>query len=341
MQNKPCILVIGAGAIGGATAAFVAEAGYDVTIVAKYPEVAEKIQREGLRVVGIRGEHVVKMPAVATCQELKGTFDLVFHATKATDMLDVAREVLPHLHTQSIVVSLQNGLCEEQLAEVVGRSRVVGCVVGWGATLLAPAVVDMTSQGEFVIGNIDHRPDARLANIQTILSNVVPVEVSNEILANLYSKLIINACITSLGAVCGLRLGDMLNRRRVRSLFIGIMREAIAVADAMGWTIPTYGNKLNYYNFLRGSGIVGDIKRHFTVWFIGRKFRRLKSSSLQSLERGKPTEIDFLNGYIVAKGQQYNVPTPINARVVQLIHEIEAGKRHIGEANFEAFESIH
>ena len=83
-------------------------------------------------------------------------------ATKATECVDAARELLPFLRDDSILVSLQNGICEQALAEIVGRERVMGCVVGWGATMHGPGELEVTSDGEFVIGNIDGRPDHRL-----------------------------------------------------------------------------------------------------------------------------------------------------------------------------------
>jgi len=91
--------------------------------------------------------------------------------------------------------------------------------------------------------------ELRLQLVQKILSAVVPVEISEDIIANLYSKLIINSCITSLGAICGLYLGDMLRQKKIRTVFIGIMREAMEVAAAMQMTVPPYANKIDYYKF--------------------------------------------------------------------------------------------
>lgn len=336
MQDKPKILVIGAGGIGGVTAGVLAKAGYDVEIICKYEEVAKKIRSTGLEIKGNKGDFAITMPAKATVPELQEKKDLVLLATKATDMLAPAKEILPFLHKDSKVVSMQNGFCEEALAEVVGRERTIGCVVGWGATLLKPGLLEMTSDGEFVIGTLDNKKEdqATLKQLQKMLSHVVQVEVSQDITADLYSKLIINSCITSLGAICGLYLGDMLSKREIREVFMEIMREAIAVADKIGMKVPIYGGKLDYYKILKGDSWWANFKRHLLVRFVGLKYRKLKSSSLQSLERGKPTEIDFLNGHISKKGKECGVATPINDLVVETIKEIEQGKRKIGIHNF-------
>ena len=337
MLKDKKILVVGTGAIGGICAALIAKAGYQIEVICKYPELAQKITNEGLKISGIYGDMQVKMPAFASISELKEMKDIVLLATKATDMMDPSKELLPFLHEKSLVVSLQNGICEEILGEVLGKNRVIGCVVGWGATMHAPGELEMTSTGEFVIGNIDNSPKERLDEIKELLSFVVPVEISDDIIASLYSKLIINSCITSLGAICGLYLGEMLSKKKLRKLFIEIMREAIAVADAMKMKVPSYANKINYYKFLKNAGFLGNLYRHLLIRFIGFKYRRLKSSMLQSLERGNKTEVDFLNGYIVRKGLDFSVQTPVNNKVLKMIKEVEQGKRKIGIKNFDEF----
>ncbi len=329
------IAVVGAGAIGGVTAACMKRAGYDVEIVCKYEDLAHKITTEGLRVFGKKGDFSVAMPAAADVGGLGGEKEVVFLATKATDMLGPARELTTRLGPDSVVVSLQNGLCEDALGEILGRGRTIGCVVGWGATMHEPGVLEMTSTGEFVIGNIDGKTDPRLAPIRDMLQTVVPAEITGNIMGSLYSKLIVNACITSLGAVSGLYMGEMLKNRKIRTVFIEIMHEAMAVANAMGLQVEVFANKLDYYKFLDGSGMVNNLKRHLFIRAIGFKYRRLKSSSLQSLERGKPTEIDYLNGYIAQKGKAHRTPTPVNDKIIEIIKEIEAGKRSISPANFD------
>ncbi|NQU02819.1 MAG: 2-dehydropantoate 2-reductase [Syntrophaceae bacterium] len=337
MYNKDSkIAVVGAGAIGGITAGFIARVGYNnVEIVCKHQEIADKFRSEGVHIFGINGDHRVTVPAVARIPELREQKDIVFLATKATDMLEAARELLPFLTDKSIVVSLQNGICEDAIAEVIGRHRTIGCVVGWGATMHGPGELEMTSTGEYIIGNIDSKPDIRLLSLEKILSSIVPVERSENIMGNLYSELIINSCINSLGAICGLYLGKMLSLKKYRSIFIEIIREAIAVADEMYMKVEVYAGKLDYYRFLQGSGFYDNFRRHLMIRVIGFKYRRVKSSSLQSLERGKPTEIDFLNGYISSHGKKQKVPTPVNDRIIEIVKEIEAGTKKVSPENFD------
>lgn len=329
------IAVVGAGAIGGITAALMANEGYNVEVVCKYRELADTIRTAGLHVFGANGNFKVPMPAVAQASELSDKKDVVFLAVKATDMLAAANDILPFLGESSVVVSMQNGICEDALARVVGRERTIGCVVGWGGTMHRPAELEMTSTGEFVIGNIDNQPDKRLPPIKNMLEAVLPVEISGNIMGSLYSKLIINSCITSLGAVCGLYLGEMLAVKKIRNIFVEIMEEAVAVADAMGITVEVYAGKIDYYKLLGGSGLFDHLKRHLMIRLVGFKYRRLKSSMLQSLERGKPTEIDYMNGYILDNGKKFAVPTPVNDKIIAIVKDIENGRRNISQGNFD------
>ncbi len=334
LHNNPSIAVIGAGAIGGITAAYLSRASWDVELVCKHQETVDRALSRGLRVFGIRGEDSYPVHAVKEIADLSSAKDVVFVATKADACVRAAEEVLPFMGETSVLVSMQNGISEYRLAEVVGRERVIGCVVGWGATMHGPGDLEMTSEGEFVIGNIDHKPDVRLPRIREMLSAVVPTRVSENIMGELYSKLIVNSCINSLGASAGLPLGKLLASGKARILFIRIMEEAMAVANAMELKVePGGGGKLDYYRFLGSTGLLSRLKQHLTIRVIGLKYRRIRSSSLQSLERGQKTEVDFLNGYISDMGRVHGIRTPVNDALVAIIKEIEAGTRTISPEN--------
>ena len=336
-EKTPRFVVIGPGAIGGATAALLARAGRDVVLVCKRPGLAATVASEGIHVRGARGDFRTRLAAVTTIEELEGAFDYALITVKAPDLQDAARRLLPFLRADSLVVSMQNGICVEALAEVVGAERAVGCVVGWGSTLVAPGEIDITSTGELAIGTLSGAsPAGTPAGMEVLreaLNNVFPTEIAPDILSRLYSKLLVNSGFASIGVLCGLRLGAMLARSDARALFIAVIREAVAVADAIPLRIPPYAGKLDYYRLLAGSGPLADLRRTLFLWAFGFKYRRLKSSSLQSLERGHRTEIEYLNGYIERRGRAIGVPTPVNSRIAAMVREIEGGKRAISPAN--------
>ena len=333
--ENPSILVIGAGAVGGITAALLRQKGFDVAIVAKYPEYAELIRSKGIKVSGVCDTIQVSMPAFISVSEVEKEKDIILLAMKANDMAAAAREALPLLGRNGYIISMQNGICEYELAGIAGKERTVGCVVGWGATMDALGELKMTSEGDFIIGYPEGEPDDDLQKIASILEAIVPVKTTSNIMGHRYSKLIINACITSMGAICGLYLGEMLAIKRMRRIFVSIIREAVSVAEAMNLKLEVFGGRLDFRKFIAGEKWIDRLRRDIMIRIIGFKYRRLKSSSLQSLERGKPSEIDYLNGFIVTKASEYNMPVPMNSKIVETVKLIEKGNLPISIRNFD------
>ncbi|MGC9344090.1 MAG: ketopantoate reductase family protein [Bacteroidales bacterium] len=330
---KKNILIVGGGAIGGIMAARLTQKGIDVDLLVKYPELKKTAKNQGLKVTGFQGHYTKKVNAYLPSDLLSETYDIVMIATKANDMKEAALHILPFLEKESLVVSLQNGICEDELARIVGIDRTVGCVVGWGATMVKPGVYDMTSGGEFVIGAFEGVSMERLQYLKSILEKILPVKISDNIYSDLYSKLIVNSCISTLGAISGVRLGKMLKQKMHRNIFLEIVKEAMQVADAMKLKVVPYANKIDYYKLIQ-NGRGNNFRQHLLVRIIGLKYRRLKSSALQSLERGKKTETDWFNGYIVSKANEYDIDVPVNKKLVDLIKEIEKGTRQPGFHNF-------
>jgi 2-dehydropantoate 2-reductase len=328
-------LVVGAGAVGGITAALLKKNGINVEIVCKHADYASLISSTGIEVRGACGEFTVKMPAFASISEVQEEKDIVLLATKATDMIDAANSIDRILKKNGFLISMQNGICEDDLAAVLGKERIIGCVTGWGATMESMGKLIMTSKGDLILGYPNRIPDDFIFKIAEILSYVVPVKTTENIMGHLYSKLVINSCITSLGAICGLYLGKMLLIRKVRKIIIEIIREAVEVAKSQNIKIEVFGGKLDFEKFLNGKGLLSDFRRHLLLMVIGYKYRKLKSSALQSIERGNLTEIDFLNGYIIKNGNISGVSVPVNTVIVNMIHQIELKKRDITICNFD------
>jgi 2-dehydropantoate 2-reductase len=191
----------------------------------------------------------------------------------------------------------------------------------------------MTSRGEILVGYLQGEQDQTIQKIAEMLSSVVPTTVSDNILANLYSKLLINSGSSTLGALSGLRLGQMLKIKRGRLIYLALVREAMDVARAMKLKVEPYAGKLNWYKLAYGP----QWRAHIFMRLFGMKYKRLKSTSLQSIERGNKTEVDIFNGYIAGQGKAHNIPTPINTKLVNMVHEIERKKRPITLLNYNYF----
>ena len=333
--QDPKIAVVGAGAIGSVTAALMTKAGWKPILVCKYEDTLAQATAPGISVTRLGETHTVPVQAVLTIADLPRDLDIVFHATKANDCVAVAREFEPLLHDRSIVVSMQNGISEDALAGVVGRDRVAGCVENLAVTLTDPGKVEVTSEGAFILGHIDHKQDERIKMIQPMLDAVQPTRMTDNIMGELYAKLMFNACINTLSAINGVALRRLLARRKIRSVFIALMQESLAVANAVGIKLAKAPGGLNLYKLLTGDSWLKQFQRHLILCIVGIKHGRIKPSSLQSLERARPTEIDYLNGYICSRAAEHGVPVPVNQAAVAMIKEIEAGIRPMSMANMD------
>ncbi len=332
------VLVVGAGAIGGTVAVLLKKEGYDIRIKCHIPEIKELIETKGFYLHGAKGEHHVDFKCYHEVSEFGDEkFDIIIIATKYAHVAASAKMILPYLAEGGIIVGMQNGILTEELAEIVGRDKAVGCMIGFGATRNADNDVTMTSLGEYYVGMLDGRKTPMLEKFAEMLSNVVPAQVTLDIKGRQYSKLIINSCINAVAGITGQTLGVILKDVRAQDLFLNIAREGMAVAKAMNIKVPKYG-KLLEYRFLAFSNAkwYNSIVK-IVVRMVGKLYSNVKPSTLQSIEAGEKTEIDILNGFFVENGLKYKVPTPVNTKLVQMIHEIEEGKRKCTPDNLAEF----
>ena len=328
----PRILVVGAGAIGGTVTACLTEIGADVTAVTTNPDIAEAVERNGFRVSGdalgtraVRGRLELGVPK-------DERFDLVLLATQPPQVEEAARSALPVLADDGLMLCLQNGLCEARIARIAGEQRVAGAIVAWGASMPEPGLYDKTSAGGFVLGFVGRPVDDRLRELGSLLEIIGPVELTDNLMGARWSKLALNCAISSLGTIGGERLGRLVRVRRYRRLALDIFTETVAVARAEAIKLEKVAGTLDL-NWValsdseaRSSGSPSLAAKHALLLGVGLRYRRLRSSMLSAIERGRKPAIDFLNGEVVSHGQRHGIKTPVNAAVVDTVHAI-ADKR--------------
>lgn len=353
-NSDPRILLMGCGSVGGVIAAGLLRKGYNLTIVTHNEAISKAIETEGLRVITPEGRRTVPVaantPVRLTLAPHDGPFDIALLAMKATEVESAAEAVAGCLALNGCAVTLQNGIVEDRVAEILGarlppyenhpsKSRVIGALVGWGATMHTPGLYEMTSRGELTIGELDHTITRRVRRLKAVLDNATPTTISTNIYGALWSKLAINCGVTTLGALTGQTLGQMLRRSLVRRLALILVSEVLDVAEAHGVALEPVGGTLDltrlYLSQDRRSARFGLdlVPRHLIMAAVALKFRRLKSSMLQSLERGRPPEIEFMNAYVVERGREKHIPTPANAALTQMVREIASGTREISARN--------
>jgi 2-dehydropantoate 2-reductase len=333
------LLLMGCGSVGGVIAGGLLRAGQDVTLFTHNEDITSAINADGLRVTTPEGQRTVPATAHTHLDEVKGPFDIALLAMKATSVEEAARNAAKHLSPEGYAVTLQNGVVEDRVGAILRRERVIGALVGWGATMHAPGVYEMTSRGELVVGELDGRVTQRAQQLKATLDAAATTTLSANIYGVLWSKLAINCVITTLGAVTGQLLGEMLKRGAIRRLALSIVSEVMDVAQAHAISTEPVGGTLDLQRLYlppqrRAGGFGLDlVPKNAIMMLVGFKFRRLKSSMLQSIERGRRPEIEFMNGYVVERGQEKGISTPVNAALTSMVREIEAGTRSPNPSN--------
>ena len=163
------VLLRGCGAVGGVIAAGLLQAGHEVAIVAHNDQISGAINAEGLQVTAPEGQWTVPTTAHTHLDDVQGPFDAVYLAMKGTEVEQAARDVAGYLSPEGYVVTLQNGVVEDRVGDILGRERVVGALVGWGATMHTPGVYEMASRGELVVGELDGRLTPRVEHLKATL----------------------------------------------------------------------------------------------------------------------------------------------------------------------------
>jgi 2-dehydropantoate 2-reductase len=328
MNPMPRILVMGAGGIGGIVAATLTEVGPAVTAVSTNERIRAAVDRAGFRIVDDGEERTVR-GAIAPAPE--GTYDLCVLAVQPPNVEEAATAALPHLAEDARVIVLQNGLCEERVAAIVGAERVVGAVVAWGATMREPGVYEKTAAGGFAIGRLDGGMDA-LRAIAELFEAIGPVTITTNLVGARWSKLALNCAVSALGTIAGERLGPLVRVRRYRRLALEAMTEAVTVARALGVSLEKVAGTLDLSWIAlteadrASSGSVSLTAKHALLLAVGLRYRRMRSSMLAAIERHRTPAIDYLNGEVVARGKALGIATPVNARIVAAVWDIAKGR---------------
>lgn len=311
------VAVIGAGAVGGTIAALLARAGHDVEVTARGDNLAA-ITADGIRLSGAWGDYTASVAAGTTLSRAPA---LAVVATKALDAETAMRENAEWLSGIPVVV-VQNGMRSLETARrVLPRSDIIGGLALYAASYLAPGVVAVTTPGSTYLGN--DGPGLEVHYAASVLGAVMPVTQTANFAGAQWTKLIVNQ-INALPAITGLSAQATIGDGRLRRILTRSMKEAVTAGVA------------SRVRFARLQGLSNGVLRLFRVlpvavgqllplvmkWRIGPTPN--PGSTLQSIRRGQKTEIDYLNGAVVDAGARVLVPTPVNAALVAMVHEVES-----------------
>ena len=332
--------IYGAGSLGTILGAFITQKGVPIDLINRNQAHVDALNEKGARITGTV-DMTVPVRAI-TPDMMEGRYDVILLMTKQLQNQEVVTHLRDYLSEGGVIVTLQNGLPEPGIAEIVGPEHTMGCVVEWGATLTAPGVCSLTSEPDslsFHMGRLKGISEAQFNMVKDLLELMCPVHEEKNLIGARWSKLLINATFSGLGTVMGGLFGDVSENRAARKIAIRCMKECIDVGHAAGAVFaPVQGKnivKLFYCN--------NKLKEAFADLILPiamKKHREIEPSMLQDLKNGKPCEIEAINGVVCRFGRKYNVPTPINDRIVAIIRKIQAGELEACADNLQLFEKL-
>ena len=292
------IAVMGAGAVGCYFGGVMARAGHEVVLIGR-PQHVDAIRRNGLRMETATFDEQVRVEADTEAAAVRGA-DLVLFCVKSTDTVEAARQLQPHLGSQTLLLSMQNGVDNAERLRLVVSQPVSAAVVYVATGMVGPGHVKHYGRGELVIEPAQGAPRAA----QAFIDDGVQTEVSDNARGALWSKLLINCAYNALSAVTQQSYGQLVQGEGVWAVIDDLVAEGLAVAQAAGVQVA------------------GDVPA--AVRKIAQTMPGQLSSTAQDLKRGKPTEIDHLNGFLVRRGEELGVATPANRVMHALVRLMQA-----------------
>ncbi len=332
--------IYGAGSLGTVLGAYITKNGGSIDLINRNKAHVEALRENGAQ---IKGTVEMTVPVTAlTPDEMTGKYDVILLLTKQLLNKEVVTFLKDYLEDDGVIVTLQNGLPEPGIAEIVGSDRTMGCVVEWGAALTEPGVCTLTSEVDslsFHMGKMEGITDEKFNEVKEFLELMCPVHEETNLIGARWSKLLINATFSGLGTVVGGVFGDVSENKDARKVAIRCMKECIDVGHAAGAVFaPVQGKNITalfYYT--------NPFKRAISTMLIPiamKKHRNIEPSMLQDLKKGKACEVDAINGVVCDWGKKCGVATPINDKIVEIIKKCQNGELTPCPENIKFFDQM-
>jgi 2-dehydropantoate 2-reductase len=341
MQNR--IAVVGAGAVGGYVGGHLARLGHDVTLIDPWPEHVEAIRARGLELTGqTTAEHCIVRARAMHVADVQGfvkekPLDIAIVSVKSYDTEWATTLIRTYLAPDGYVVSLQNCLNEERIAAIVGWGRTLGCIA-------ARISVDLYETGRirrtvplggaahtvFRVGEVHGRVTRRVEHLAEMIGGIDSVKVTTNLWGERWSKLCMNGMRNGVSAATGLAGNDMDRHAAIRRFSIRLGGEAVRIGQALGYELERIGNFAPERLALAAEGdraAFDEIEAMLIAASNSATRDELQRPSMgQDILKGRRTEIDQMNGFIVAKGMEVGRPAPTHAALVGIVKRIERGE---------------
>jgi 2-dehydropantoate 2-reductase len=334
------ILVVGGGAIGGITAALLTQQGESVVVLDVDKEHVQ-MMKKGLEITGFRELTVpvkAMLPNEFVVEDFAGWADIVLLAVKGLHTEKALTSILPSVSKAAAVISMQNGINEETIARIVGVDRTIGCSITWGGTNRGPGQLLQTAEGGFIIGQWPTGTSQKAHDAAHLLSKAFPTEISDNIIGDRWTKLLITVSMTGVGTIAGLTYGGVVDNEVARKVSLAVITETYEIGKATGVNfVPLQGISPTIF-LVHNKTEFENASRIMEIGFS--KHREIKPSMWQDIEKGRKTEVDFVNGHVVRKSKEIGKPAPANELVTMIIKQIEVGEKKPSVDNLRAFDGL-
>lgn len=323
------IAIMGAGSLGTIIGAYLSKRNETVELIDVNKEHVDTLNQSGATITGTVTE-TIAVKAI-TPEQMEGTYDLVLLLTKQLYNGEVLSNLQPYLSEDSTILSLQNGVPEESLASILGKDKVIGGSVEFGATWVKPGVSELTTAVDafkanaFQIGELDGTTTERIHQIKEVLDLVGNTTISTNLVGTKWAKLLVNVAMSGLSTALGCTYGDVLNNKDAVTSAVMLADETLKVGIASGVEFE----ELAGFNLAIFKLEENKINLAQAIDFAKKAFgpqALLKASMLQDLEKQRKTEIDYINGVVSSKGKETDIDTPFNDLLVRLVKKAETEK---------------
>lgn len=337
------IAIAGVGGMGGNIGGYLTRGGQDITMICmSWKENARVMKEKGLTLINPSKAITRVKPEVIFVDELpllQKKFDILFICMSSNDTIKTLETMGPYMNSDCWVVSPQNGINEDTLIPLIGVQNVIPCVSYTGGGFIEPGVVTM-HDGYFVIGELNGKITPRIRELARMLSLVVPTYISSDIMKERWHKLCIAAMVGPVSQIYGFNYGflrGVFQNEKTRQVLARFVSEVSRLAEVTGY-------KLDYVE-----GIAVEDWRQYArgkmpelsekIAEVGNKFPDQAPTRMTdrsgNYQRTFSHEMEYINGYIINKGKNLGVPTPVNELIVRMIRDLENGKIQSGPENIE------
>lgn len=316
------IAVLGAGAIGGLVAGYLKLKGADVSLVAK-PDAAKAIQENGLSISGVRGNSNIK---IEVTDKLNYRPDLLILATKTQDIDEALSQNLKFIDSAAVLTT-QNGVQADLLAaKYAPKEKIISSVVMFGSTSLEPGKILHNFERGWIIGKINSENDAAVAQVSEALSAAFSIVVTQDIKGMKYLKVFVNSnnCITG---ILGKSMQEAFSDLNISRICIAIWKEGLSIVYKNGIKLVSLPD-FPLERMLKLTSLpIDEAVKIFSGIMCNLSKEPLYGSILQSIKRGKPSEIDYLNGEFLRLADAVGLSAPLNKKLVEMVHQIEKTRK--------------